>query len=136
MADLPERSADTMLEAISMSSPSGRVSKRSKEASLKRLSTSLFGEGGLQKAPVQQPSEKESDMRRAAYLRDMASRGMSTKRFNKEAEAIESKYKTVGNTPMPTQGSSQPHGYGHTASQRDGALRLSGNPKAHRIGKR
>lgn len=44
--------------------------------------------------------------------------------------------KTVGNTPMPTAGSSQPHGYGHTASQRDGHLRLSGDPKAHRIGKR
>ena len=29
----------------------------------------------------------------------------------------------------------KPHGYGHTAAQKDGHLRTSGNPKAHRIGK-
>lgn len=43
---------------------------------------------------------------------------------------------TVGNNPMEVAGSRQAHGYGHSASQREGSLRLSGNPKAHRIGKR
>jgi hypothetical protein len=47
-----------------------------------------------------------------------------------------SKGKTVGNNPMPTAGSRQPHGWGHTASQKDGHLRLSGDPKAHRLGKK
>jgi hypothetical protein len=44
--------------------------------------------------------------------------------------------KTVGNNPMPTAGSRRPHGWGHTASQKDGHLRLSGDPKAHRLGKK
>src|SRR5277367_3890270 len=31
---------------------------------------------------------------------------------------------------------SKSHGFGHTAHQRHGALRMSGNPSAHRIGSR
>lgn len=42
--------------------------------------------------------------------------------------------KTVGNNPMPTAGSRQPHGYRHSHPQ--GKLRVSGDPKAHQLGKR
>jgi hypothetical protein len=86
---LPPRSAHTMSEAISMSSPSGRVSKRSKDAALKRLSTELFGEGGLQRSTQKQPSKRESLLRQAKDLRDLAARGMSVKKFIRQAEMLE-----------------------------------------------
>lgn len=40
--------------------------------------------------------------------------------------------KSVGNNPMPTAGSREPHGYRHTHKQ--GKLRVSGDPKAHQLG--
>ncbi len=85
----PPRSADTMSEAIGMSSPSGRQSGRSRNAAQARLSRELFGEGGLQRAPTPQPSEKEKLLRQASTLRDLANRGMSVRRFNREADALE-----------------------------------------------
>lgn len=41
---------------------------------------------------------------------------------------------TVGNNPMPTAGSREPHRFSHTHNQ--GKLRVSGDPRAHQIGKR
>jgi hypothetical protein len=87
--ELPKRTADTMSEAIAISSPNGRVSKRAKEEAVKRLHKVLFGEGGLQPEPVAQPSERERLLAQIAHLRNLAARGMSTKKFTKEADRLE-----------------------------------------------
>jgi hypothetical protein len=82
-----------MSEAIALSSPSGRMSRRAKEAAMKRFAVQLFGPGGLQRPRLPQPTERERDLMRAVTLRDLASRGMSTRKFNKEADALEAKWK-------------------------------------------
>ncbi len=88
-AKLPERTLDTMSEAIALSSPSGRMSKVAKKRAQKRLSTALFGEGGLAGPTVKQPTEKEHLLRKATELRDLASRGMRPRAFVKEAARLE-----------------------------------------------
>lgn len=45
MRPLPPRNADTMSEAISLDSPSGRMSKRARNAANKRHHRALFGDG-------------------------------------------------------------------------------------------
>ena len=67
---IPQRTADTMSEAISMSSPSGHTSKRAQEAAAARLSEALFGPGGLQRPTCPQPTERERLLRQAEELRD------------------------------------------------------------------
>ncbi len=44
---LPKRTANTMSEAIALASPSGKMSKRARQAAEKRLSEALFGPNGL-----------------------------------------------------------------------------------------
>lgn len=88
-----KRNADTMSDAIAISSPNGHMSKRAKADALKRLSEKLWPGGCtrediLGKGPAQ-PTEAESLRRHAANLRDLANRGMSTKRFLKEADRAE-----------------------------------------------
>lgn len=90
-AVLPARTADTMSEAIAMSSPSGRQSKTSKKAAEERLRISLFGPGGLQRSGVPQPSEAEGLRRRSKELRELAGRGMSPRKFKKEAALLDAK---------------------------------------------
>lgn len=92
---LPKRSADTMSEAIAQSSPSGRMSARAKDAALKRLSTQLFGEGGLQKAAPAQESEAANMLRNAKQLRQLAAGGMSVKKFTKQADLMEQAAKSA-----------------------------------------
>lgn len=96
---LPARTANTMSDAISMSSPNGRFSKRSKKSAEERLCMALFGtpEITLQmlKGESPQHSEKVSLLRHAATLRDLASRGMSTKKYNREAERLETEAEKV-----------------------------------------
>ena len=65
---LPDRSLDTMSEAIAMSSPSGRQSERSRQAARQRLSTALFGPGGLQKSG---PGEEQKKSGRLLQLDNM-----------------------------------------------------------------
>src|SRR6185437_2647944 len=45
--ELPPRTADTMSDAIALSSPSGRMSERARNAATERLGKQLFGEKGL-----------------------------------------------------------------------------------------
>jgi len=78
-----------MSDAIAMSSPSGRMSKRARAAAERRLSLALFGPDGLQKKPTDQPSNRERLLRQAAILRGLAERGMSVKKFTKEAAKLE-----------------------------------------------
>lgn len=62
MSTLPPRTMDTMSEAIALSSPSGRMSKRAKIAAQNRLAEKLFGPGGLQ------PVEPTAEQRRCGRL--------------------------------------------------------------------
>jgi hypothetical protein len=87
---LPKRTADTMSDAIAISSPNGRMSKRAKDAATKRLAKALFGEGGCLKGePPAQPGERERLLAQAARLRELAARGMATRRFTQEADRLE-----------------------------------------------
>lgn len=84
---IPPRTADTMSEAIALSSPSGRMSKRARTAAQKRLSMALFGPGGLQPPAglPPQPTKHECLLREAAQLRELASRGMRPRAFIRQA---------------------------------------------------
>lgn len=86
---LPQRTADTMSDAIAMSSPSGRMSKRAFKAASKRLHDALFGPEGLQREPTAQPTERERLMAQAQRLRELAERGMKVRAYTKEANRLE-----------------------------------------------
>ena len=88
---LPPRTADTMSEAIAMSSPSGRMSVRARDAAQKRMSLALFGPGGLQRPTCPQPTEAECLLREAAQCRNLAARGMRPRAFIKQAIACEAR---------------------------------------------
>lgn len=74
-------------------SPSGRVSKRAREAALKREHDRLFPPGFWDepaKTQEQLRQEKATTLRRsAAHLRELAERGMSRKKFLREAAKLE-----------------------------------------------
>lgn len=89
---LPPRSADTMSDAIALSSPSGRMSKRAKKAATDRLAIALFGKIPTREdimGSTPQPSERERQLLQAIRLREFASRGLSPRKFTREAERIE-----------------------------------------------
>lgn len=85
-----------MSEAIALSSPSGRMSKRSRKLAEDRLRESLFGPNGLPEPFVPQPSERERLLRQAAQLRDLASRGMKPRAYLKKAQELEAKAALLG----------------------------------------
>ena len=89
MTKLPPRTSDTMADAIALSSPSGRMSKRAKAAAQERIRQALFGPEGLQRPQAPQPSQRTRLLREAKNLRDLAARGMSVKKFTKEAARLE-----------------------------------------------
>lgn len=72
-------------------SPSGHMSKRSREAYLKRLSAELFTPEirAFMKERCPQPTEKESLLNQAKRLRDLANSGMNTRKYNREADKLE-----------------------------------------------
>ncbi len=72
----------------SILSPSGRVSKRARNAALERTRRELFGDG-LAFPFCKQPTKRESLLRQARNLRALAARGMSTRALNKQAAALE-----------------------------------------------
>jgi hypothetical protein len=86
---LPPRSANTMSDAISVSSPNGRVSKRSQAAAQERIRQELFGKDGLQLPAVAQPSEADALIRKAKGLRELAARGVKPRAYIKQAEEWE-----------------------------------------------
>jgi hypothetical protein len=103
---LPPRTADTMSDAIALSSPSGRMSKRARAAASRRIAVALFGPGGGTRADIMgttpQPSAREQLLQHAARLRDLAARGMSVRRFTREAAAAEARARALnprGNPP-------------------------------------
>ena len=88
-AQLPPRTTETMSDAISISSPSGNVSKAAAKMARARLSEKLFGKGGLQRTETAQPTAIEAMLRQASQLRDLASRGMKPRAYIKKAEELE-----------------------------------------------
>lgn len=70
-------------------SPSGKVSKRAREAALERAARDIFGPEGLRPEPPKMESEIENLERRAATLRGLAQRGMKPKAYRAEADALE-----------------------------------------------
>ena len=86
---LPPRTTDTMSDAIALSSPSGRMSKRARKAAEDRLGRALFGEAGLQSEPTPQPTERDRMLAQAVRLRDLAARGMNRRAYNREADRLE-----------------------------------------------
>jgi hypothetical protein len=70
-------------------SPSGGVSKASREAALERTRVELFGEKGLQREPVAQPGDVERASAELKQLRDLKSRGMSVPGYRKRTAELE-----------------------------------------------
>lgn len=69
----------------SLLSPSGRVSKRARAVALAREGARLFADVDWQPATAQ-PTEEQRLRDHAARLLDLAERGMSPRRFRKEAK--------------------------------------------------
>lgn len=89
--ELPPRTANTMSDAIAMSSPSGRMSKRAKSAATKALSVALFGPNGLTReqcigtGPVRTVEQEIAQLRSYAL---MAGRSQA-KKLNAQADKLE-----------------------------------------------
>lgn len=92
---LSPRTFNTMSEAIALSSPSGRMSKRAKEAATQRLALALFGPKGLQRGEPKQPTEVERLERKIEEFRSLASRGMQPRKFTRLANELEEKLNTL-----------------------------------------
>lgn len=93
---LPKRTPDTMSDAIALSSPSGRMSKRARKDAEKRLAVALFGDStaGL-KGERPKASSAESKLRAAKTLRELAERGMSRRKFTRGAERLEAEARAM-----------------------------------------
>ena len=77
----------------SILSPSGRMSQRARKAAMSAEAARLFPPGYFdkpEKTPEELLSEKRTrELRHATQLRALASRGMCTRKYTKEADAIE-----------------------------------------------
>lgn len=96
----PKRTPDTMSEAIALSSPNGRMSKRARKAANDRLRNMLFGDSYPFKGEAQPIPEYMRLLEQAARLRDLAHRGMSTRKFNKEAARLEAEAAALQHDPL------------------------------------
>lgn len=79
-------------DALALASPSGRMSKRALKSAQVRIAQQLFGDtdsGGLKGDGPAQPTERDRLLSQAARLRDLAARGMSVRKFTKEALRLE-----------------------------------------------
>ena len=77
-------------------SNSGHMSQRARDLALKREAAKLFPPGFWDVAPKTEEQvaaeAREADLRHASRLRDLAARGMKTRKYNREAAKIEAKY--------------------------------------------
>lgn len=93
---LPDRTADTMADAIAMSSPNGRMSKRARKAAQDRLGRALFGDYDPHARREPTPEEKRAQiLSYAQFLRRLAARGMAPRKYIKEAERLEAQAATL-----------------------------------------
>lgn len=80
-------SGNAMSDAIALSSPSGRMSKRARKAAEKRLNDALFPPGFWDlPARVKTPEDHRAYAR---TLRELAARGMRPRVHVREAERLE-----------------------------------------------
>ena len=87
---LPPRTADTMSDAIAMSSPNGKMSSRAKAAMQEKLRVALFGKDGIPPPNLPpQPTRQERLRQQATRLRELAARGMRPRAFPREAARLE-----------------------------------------------
>ena len=93
---LPKRTADTMSDAIALSSPSGKISKRARRVAEEKLSKALFGDGACFRAQESVTDKRDQLLRRAKGLRDLAARGMRARAFNAEAKRLEDEAAELG----------------------------------------
>lgn len=74
-------------------SPSGKMPKSARKAALKREYDKLFPKdefpNGTGHALPKQPTDKEYLLKQATELRDLATRGMKTRVYNKKADELE-----------------------------------------------
>ena len=84
----------------SLLSPSGRMSKRARRAAEARETAKLFPPGFWDKpaltAKEQASAKRESMVRHVKTLRDLAARGMSQRRFTREADRLEQDIEELG----------------------------------------
>ena len=84
----------------SVLSPSGRVSKRTRKAALKREAGKLFPPGywTAPEKTTEEISQENIDrlLRTARNLRDLAARGMSPRKYLKMAEEMEAEADRIG----------------------------------------
>lgn len=77
----------------SLLSPSGRCSKRARNAAMKREAAKLFPPGFWDKptpTPEEQAKKKAENLRHTAQiLRDLAERGMNTRKYAREAAKLD-----------------------------------------------
>lgn len=90
MNELPKRDSGTMSDAIALSSPCGRMSKRARKKASDKLGRALFGDYDPH-AKVDQTTEETCThkLNYAKFLRDLTARGMGVRKYVKEAERIE-----------------------------------------------
>lgn len=95
---LPDRTCDTMSDAIALSSPSGRISKRARAAAEKRLSAALFGDGSFNRPEPTIEELKAAKLQYAAFLRGLAKAGMKPRVHTRLAERLEAEAAALGAT--------------------------------------
>jgi hypothetical protein len=79
---------DTLLDAIALSSPGGRMSKRARAAADKRLHDEFFPDGIPGPAAPPQPTKAWRLRRAAEQLYELAARGVKPRAYRKQAEAF------------------------------------------------
>ena len=73
----------------SLLSPSGKMSKRARKAALKREHDRLFPPGFWDKPEPTVEDKRKGLLQSAANLRELAARGMNTRKYNREADRLE-----------------------------------------------
>ena len=81
-----EQMRDTFVDIIALTSPSGRMSKRSLKAAQDRIAKEL---GPILPTSCPQFSRTEYLLRQAADLRSLAARGMKPRSYLRKAAALE-----------------------------------------------
>ena len=91
--------SSVMGEAISMSSPSGRVSQRSRRVAERRLSDMIGPISGPK--PPTQPTESERLRQQAKELSGLAARGMKPKAYVKKAAELSARADQLEHVAKP-----------------------------------
>jgi hypothetical protein len=91
--------ADTMVDVIALSSPSGNMSNRSRKAAQERIRKELFPTGYWDKQGPTNEQKASQMLRTAAELRRLADLGMRPRAHRKEADRLEKEAKQLMDNP-------------------------------------